>query len=392
MLWTSLILTKITFICKIMSHWKFLYDIKCILSPTCLFLSQMYQSIIFTCLLFGSVISSEIQCSSADIFGIDMSQVQTAEQRVQAVIGFWTDERLKAAKPKPFIRVDSLFSNKDNKQQPVTIKSTTARSSKKVQSYKYPTTVGKVFFVDTGLYYQCSASVVTSDNKDLLFTAGHCIYSTKSSKYVQNLIFIPQYTNGVRPYGTWAARCLSALSGWIMNNNHDYDVGIVLLDTLNNRHIQDVVGGQGVGFNHGHTATIYAFGYPTNYYDGQLMTNCTGTEASAGIPNYAGDSLACNMTNGASGGPWFESYDTSTLTGVQTSVNSFIMPNRPNYIFGPHFDSMIQQLYESVRTENATCPPLPSHANNNIFSSTILFTLVCLQYLHVCLMKSKYTT
>jgi len=336
----------------------------------------MHLFLFIICLLYGSVRSSEIMCSSSDVSGIDLSGKQTTEEHVQAVIDFWTDERLKSAKPKSLLRVDSLSRKKDFNRQPTYLQ--------KLKLDKYPVTVGKVFFVDGNNNYACSASVVTSDSKDMLFTAGHCVFSTTTSKYVKNFVFIPQYNTKNRPYGTWPARCLYALSDWVTDRNYDYDVAVVLLHTVNGQHIQDVVGGQGVGFNHGHVAVIYAFGYPSNYYDGEIMTYCAATKMPRNYSNFHGDRLPCSMTHGASGGPWFESYDESKLSGIQTSVNSFIVDSDPNHVYGPHFDFVIQRLYERVDNGTETCP---SRANNLVFSLTILFTLTFLQYLHISFMK-----
>lgn len=337
-----------------------------------------------------NVVSSEIMCSSPDVFQIEMSQEQTTEQYVQAITNFWTDERLKAAKPKPMIQIDSLSQDKsindrrtaDSNKKPTTIQGTAPVSLKTLKRAGYPITVGKVFFVDGSAKYMCSASVVSSDNKDMIFTAGHCAFSTGHSRYVKNFVFIPQYENGTRPYGTWPARCLYTMSNWATGgtgmDKYNYDVAIALLYTVNGQHVQDVVGSQAVGFNYGHSATVYSFGYPANYYQGEIMTNCTATKVSADLPAYNGDKLSCKMGQGSSGGPWFESYNNATLLGIQTSVNSFMLTNVPGVMYGPHFGSAVQSLYEKAN-RNETCP---SKANNSAFSMVIvLLSLILLQFL-----------
>ena len=146
-----------------------------------------------------NVVSSEVMCSSPDVFKIETSQDQTTEQYVQAIIDFWTDERLKAAKPKSVIQIDSYLSQDksindrrtaDSNVEPTTIQGTAPISLKTLKRDGYPITVGKVFFVDGYSEYMCSASVVSSDNKDMIFTAGHCVFSIESSKYVKNFVFI----------------------------------------------------------------------------------------------------------------------------------------------------------------------------------------------------------
>jgi V8-like Glu-specific endopeptidase len=329
--------------------------------------------------------SSVITDSSAHVFDIEIPEGQTVEQYIQTVTDFWTDERLKKAKPKPLIRTDTLSTDKsfndrrtsDDNEKPTLIEGTVPASSKTLKRDGYPITVGKVFFVDEGEEYMCSASVVTADNKDMIFTAGHCVYSTTNLAYVKNFVFIPQYENGLRPYGTWPARCLYAISDWVKRLDHNFDVAIAILYTLDDKHIQDVVGSQGIGFNYGHSAVVYSFGYPSNYQEGEMMTYCTATKSFADIPDYSGDAMSCTMNQGCSGGPWFESYNISNLIGIQTSVNSFMLRDVPNVMHGPYFGSVVQSLYNRAK-DNGTCY---SKANRSAFSVVVLLPLVFLQYL-----------
>ena len=160
------------------------------------------------------------------------------------------------------------------KVTPSVIEGTLPVSSTGLKRAGYPNTIGKVFFLDGSSTYMCSASVVTAENKDLIFTAGHCVFSTTRLTFVKNFVFIPQYENNTRPYGTWAARSIYAMSGWTQSLEISSDVAIVLLYPLNGQHIQDVVGSQGIGFNYGHSANIYSFGYPVNYLNAEMMTYC----------------------------------------------------------------------------------------------------------------------
>lgn len=276
------------------------------------------------------------------------------EQYAAEINNFWTDERLNAAIPKPLVDTDSSPSSnartiiEETEQQPTLIPGTAPSSSITPRTAGFPITVGKVFFVDGGYSYSCSASVVTSDSKDMIFTAGHCIYSITTRAFVTNFAFIPQYENNTRPYGTWVARSLYAMSNWANYLDLNSDVAIVLLYTLSSQHIQDVVGSQSVGFNYAHSAPVSSFGYPSNYAGGQRITSCSSTKYFSGYSTYTGDALPCSMNQGCSGGPWFDSYNPSTFTGIQTSVNSFTVNATPNVMYGPYFGSSVQSMYNTV--------------------------------------------
>ncbi|CAF1566482.1 unnamed protein product, partial [Didymodactylos carnosus] len=70
----------------------------------------------------------------------------------------------------------------------------------------------------------------------------------------------PQYNYNYRPYGTWVARRLSTLNGWIQQGDFNYDMAMVRLKPLNGRYIQDALGAQGIAFNYPHSAVAYSFG------------------------------------------------------------------------------------------------------------------------------------
>lgn len=323
---------------------------------------HLFPTVIF--LVFSSALIDIYEASPTNdnsshlALKVKIPEGKTVEQHVQDLTEFWTDERLKAAKPKSLIAINSLPTNvhirnitiANETVKPTIIPATLPASFSGLLRPGYPNTVGKVFFVEDFDTYTCTASVVTHHTKDMILTAGHCVYSTDSKAFVTNFIFIPQYDEGSRPFGTWVARYLYAMSNWKSYGDLNSDVAIVLLNTSNSQHIQDVVGGQGISFNNGHSGAVSSFGYPRNYDSGETMTFCNATKYAASISGYTGDALSCFMNQGASGGPWFESFSSSALTGTQTSVNSFIMDSTPNVMYGPYFGSAVQSLYQNANT------------------------------------------
>ena len=116
---------------------------------------------------------------------------------------------------------------------------------------------------------------------------------------------------------------------------------------VNGRYVQDVVGSQGSGFNFGRNEMIFSFGYPLNLDRGKMMQYCralTGSHLSDS--GYHGQRMLCDMTGGSSGGPWLQLFNPGNRIGYVTSVNSFIVSNQPNTMFGPYFDNDAGSLHD----------------------------------------------
>ena len=209
---------------------------------------------------------------------------------------------------------------------------------------------GKVFFTLGGVNYVCSGSAVSSGNKDVVLTAGHCVNEGPGA-FATNWAFVPAYDDGARPYGTFTARQLTTTTQWQNSGDFDYDVAFAVLNTLNGAHLTDVVGGQSIGFNQPRGQYMYSFGYPAaNPYDGSDIAWCHGTVVQDTFGGSSDQGLDCNLTGGSSGGPWFVNYSESTGVGVLNSVNSFKYRggSMRNYMFGPYLGDVAQTLYSSA--------------------------------------------
>ena len=209
-------------------------------------------------------------------------------------------------------------------------------------------TTGRVFFTFNGQRASCSGNAVASENRSVVITAGHCV-KYKGSWHT-NWIFVPGYNNGDAPYGKWSARLTMTTPQWEASEDINYDVGAAVVGANNGKQLTEVVGGQGIAFNQPRGQTMYAFGYPAAApYDGSRLIYCSGGTFTD--PLFSNDSgMACDMTGGSSGGPWFLSFDESTGEGIQNSVNSFGYRFLPGYMFGPYFGSAAQDLYQRAQT------------------------------------------
>ncbi|WP_211589654.1 serine protease [Microbispora sp. H11081] len=81
-----------------------------------------------------------------------------------------------------------------------------------------PKTTGKVFFIGADKKpHWCSATAVQSQYKNLVATAGHCVYDTVSNKdTLDKWVFIPGYYQGKTPWGIYV--------GKTAYTHYDYDV------------------------------------------------------------------------------------------------------------------------------------------------------------------------
>lgn len=270
------------------------------------------------------------------------------------VTDYWTPERMRAATP-----LDQLLASRaPTADVPAAGEPRTVPG---VDALAYPTsgepwtgggevaaTAGRVFFNFDGSPASCSGNAVTSANRSVVLTAGHCVKYQGS--WHTDWIFVPGYDDGAAPFGEWAASATLTTPQWEANEDINYDVGAAVVEPVGGRYLTDVVGGQGVAFNQPRDQDMYAFGYPAaDPYDGSTLIHCSG--ATFTDPLLSDDhGMRCDMTGGSSGGPWFLDFDEATGTGVQASVNSFGYSVLPGYMFGPYFGSDAQALYEEAQS------------------------------------------
>jgi len=205
-------------------------------------------------------------------------------------------------------------------------------------------TYGKVFFTNAALNYVCSATVVNTEGRSTVWTAGHCV--SEGGAWNTNWVFVPNYVNGSAPYGYWYSYKLWATTAWV-NNNNDLanDFGAATLYRHNGSLINDVLGGQGIEFNHSVSYTAYAFGYPQESpFNGAYLVGCNGTTFDNGGYTIG---LYCDMTGGSSGGAWLREFNGNL--GYINGHNDFKFPSSPSYMYSPYYGKNAGSLYNSVR-------------------------------------------
>ncbi|MGW3498957.1 trypsin-like serine peptidase [Streptomyces sp. NPDC001020] len=269
---------------------------------------------------------------------------------------YWTTERMEAAVPVDIgdptadegaaesTTAPQLATGKPTiGSEPVTVGASITVSATKV--------VGKVFFTGSdGKDYVCSASSVNSANKNMIFTAGHCVHGGPGKSWATNWQYVPYYDHGKRPYGTWRADWLISFNGWMNDGDFGYDLGIVIATPLNGTELVDAVGGLGIQWNYGKERYMTAMGYPASYgFDGQWQYYCAGTTSQRSSSVTDQIKIPCNMTGGSSGGPWIYGKDDNVYySGYVNGVNSNVPSDEvsaPTVMRSPYFATWVGDAF-----------------------------------------------
>ncbi len=197
---------------------------------------------------------------------------------------------------------------------------------------------GKVFARDESGNYSCSATVVNSSTEKVIFTAAHCV-RTKRWGWAEKFTFIPAYNRGNKPFGKWEWESLYVPAGW---SSLKYDYAAVSLQRRNGKKIEDKVGGAGLVWNYNLDSEYLAFGYPSNYFNGQRMMGCfSDLKDVDGNNDPAPIGIKCRMASGASGGGWLRNNHLA-------SVASYGYDNDPNTLYGPYFTERAKKFLDWV--------------------------------------------
>lgn len=214
---------------------------------------------------------------------------------------------------------------------------------------KFPQVVhGKIFFAVGASNYSCSGTIIDSAKRNVIFTAGHCVFDQETKSFVTNLVFIPGYENQTAPLGVGSAVSLYTTSQWVQSGNQSYDLGVVVLD----QPAQKFFGARQIAFDLNPKGLEYTlYGYPSKPnppYDGEVLRGCHSKFAGRdnngrNLKPYPIVANPCLMQQGASGGGWV------TLGNYVNSVVSYgycdSAPKTCGFIMGPYFSNAAKALY-----------------------------------------------
>ncbi|MEU9302511.1 trypsin-like serine protease [Streptomyces sp. NPDC048269] len=142
----------------------------------------------------------------------------------------------------------------------------------------------------------CTASVVQSDDRDVIATAAHCLGEPDTT------YFAPGYRDGEAPYGVWKVTSVHVAPGWTDGENPDDDIAfatVAPVDDGRSGAVEDLVGGFPVAAEQPADATVTVIGYPRTDETPLRCSNTTalfsGTQRRVDCPDLSG---------GTSGSPW----------------------------------------------------------------------------------------
>jgi len=224
------------------------------------------------------------------------------------------------------------------------------------QYKKYPyVTVGKLFFTQYGVDYVCSAASI---GNYALWTAAHCVHAGDGSSYgwSYNVVFAPAYMNGKAPKGQWKYYKLWTRSEWYYNRDHRYDIGGVVLYRKGRSTIGQKVGALGFAYNLGLNQHWHNIGYPAAApFNGHTQQICTASYAYSdtafGSPYPS--AMGCDLTGGASGGPWIVSFGGAGYGNYLNGNNSYRYTGNIYELYTPYFGDAAYSLYSTLVNDTA---------------------------------------
>lgn len=199
-------------------------------------------------------------------------------------------------------------------------------------------------FVD-GAHY-CTASVVHSDQGDVLLTAAHCIHDGEGGDYLTGVTFAPGYHNGVAPFGYWTVSDELVAPGWSSSSDPDLDVGFATAHQIGaTRTLESLVGANTLATGTAFEQAITLTGYPD---DAEVPAVCQNTTSRQ--DTYQLKVACAGFPTGTSGGPWVTGQDPKTRLGTVIGVIGGFEygGDDPDTSYSSYFDTDVQALYRQT--------------------------------------------
>jgi V8-like Glu-specific endopeptidase len=204
---------------------------------------------------------------------------------------------------------------------------------------------GRIFIRQGRERGYCSGTAINSASRRLVLTAGHCVNSGPrglggSNVWSRYLEFVPAYTDGTAPFGTFVARRpeIYAPEPWVKEGNPNFDMGVAMTKPESSGvNVADAVGGgAAIALDRPRKQLFQTFGYPGK---ARLLQRCdspaTGEDRlTRQIPGPPTVSIRCHWRPGASGGGWL--VENGTMVGGLTSYGR---DRDVIHTFGPYFSS-----------------------------------------------------
>ncbi|GAB3908550.1 trypsin-like serine peptidase [Microbispora bryophytorum] len=162
------------------------------------------------------LLASAVVAAPAHADSVPHDTLASSNFAAKQVAAFWFGERmanLRNAKP---YNVETQVSAKHvstggasaDSKAGVVGSSGDKKATTSTKNVNLPKTTGKVFFIGADRKpHWCTATAVQSRYKNLVATAGHCVYDTKSNKAtLDKWVFVPGYYQGKTPWGIYVGK------------------------------------------------------------------------------------------------------------------------------------------------------------------------------------------
>jgi len=225
---------------------------------------------------------------------------------------------------------------------PVPAPPTTALGESEVLTRsQQPAQVGALFHGGLSGSHSCTASVVDSPAGDIIVTAAHCLTTGSTTSDV----FVPGYRDGSAPYGVWKISGVVEANAWTSGGDVDDDVAFAVVEPLNGRTVESVVGSYTLGTDAVSSATVQLTGYPAATDE---PISCTGDGTAFTASQLQ---VYCTAyTSGTSGSGWISGYDPTSGTGTLIGVIGGYETggDTPDVSYSPLFGSSVRALYDQA--------------------------------------------
>ena len=206
--------------------------------------------------------------------------------------------------------------------------------------------VGAIFRSPNGApaSHQCSGSVVSSPDGDLVVTAAHCVYDTSGPE--KGLVFVPQYDDGDTPYGSWTVSAIYAAKQWSSGRSPDYDVAFLEVhQSGSSTPIQDVVGADALAVDQPVDQLTTVVGYPSSSNAPITCTNHTTRFSATQLRFDCG-----GYSSGTSGSPFLTHVDAQTGLGTVDGVIGGYQAggDTADVSYSVRFDDAVEALYQQA--------------------------------------------
>lgn len=253
-----------------------------------------------------------------------------------AVARYWTPARMRSARP-----LDQVLRGSEAGTPPLA----SASFATVPDTSQLPfSAVGRIFLKVGNYAGFCSGTAINSASRQLVLTAGHCLYSflpghraPTSARYFD---FVPGYSRGQAPFGEFIGRKGFLPRPWLRSINENFDMAAVLTEpNAAGLSVADAVGGGiPIATDRVRDQEYQVLGYPGGP-ERKNMQECDArfsgddrlTYPLGGPPSLG---VGCFMGEGASGGPWLINEGTE-VGGITTygHIKNF------DHTFGPYFSS-----------------------------------------------------